>query len=488
MRLGNVWAGSAYGVNASAEEASLSRTDYLRTFAVVTLILLTYRLILMWMLPLADTTEARYGEIAKLTLTHGFWLMPHIDVDTPFFAKPPLSSWAAAVSMYVFGINEFAARLPSLLASMLTAWLALKFAARYQMQRCWLVLPVLASCPLFFISAGAVMTDAIQMSVVTAALYFSWRCIEPEADGRPRNARRYWRLAFWTMVGIGALCKGLADWALIGMPLFAYAMLERRPLAIFRALFDWAGVLLALCIFIPWYLAAEYANPGFLNYFIVGEHFSRFLIPAWKGDRYGNAHVEPLGTIWLFWAAAILPWLGVFLTRVWQLFRGRVAQLEPLERFLWCAILTPLVFFSFAHNIIWTYGLTAIVPFSVMVARWLDRLPTEKMKWVCIAYTVLSMAAILCYPLILSNVSGNSERDLVAVFHREAPAKAALLYRLKPSYSAAFYGGDEIRYQPLQATLATEDYGSALEVVDNAHLGAGKIYFRGTRHSLVSER
>lgn len=487
MSLGNAWAGSAYGVNTAAD-ASLSRSACLRAFAVVTLILLAYRIGLMWMLPLADTTEARYGEIAKLTLTHGFWLMPHIDVHTPFFAKPPLSSWAAAISMYLFGINEFAARLPSLLAAMLTAWLALKFAVRFQVQRRWLVLPVLASCPLFFISAGAVMTDAIQMSVVTAALYFAWRCIEPEADSLTRKERHYWRLAFWLLVGIGALCKGLADWALIGMPLFAYAMLERRPLAIFRALFDWTGVLLALCIFMPWYIAAEYANPGFLNYFIVGEHFSRFLIPAWKGDRYGNAHVEPLGTIWLFWAAAILPWLGVFLTRVWQLFSGRVAQLEPLERFLWCAILTPLVFFTFAHNIIWTYGLTAVVPFSVIVARWLDRLSIEKMKWTVIGYTVLSMVAILCYPLILSNVSGNSERDLVAAFHHEAPAQTALLYRLKPSYSAAFYGGDDIRYQPLQASLSNQDAGSGLEVVENANLGKEKIYFRGTRHSLVSER
>ena len=148
------------------------------------------------------------------------------------------------------------------------------------------------------------MTDAIQMCVVTAALYFAWRVIDPQSDAS-RDARRIWRIAFWSMVGIGALCKGLADWALIGMPLIAYAIAVRKPIALFKQVFDWLGVGVAICIFMPWYIAAEYYNPGFLNYFIVGEHFSRFLIPAWKGDRYGNAHVEALGTIWIFWVCLL---------------------------------------------------------------------------------------------------------------------------------------------------------------------------------------
>ncbi len=65
--------------------------------------------------PLMDTTESRYAEIARKMLETGDWLMPQFDYGIPFWGKPPLSTWLSAASMAVFGVNEFAARLPSLL-------------------------------------------------------------------------------------------------------------------------------------------------------------------------------------------------------------------------------------------------------------------------------------------------------------------------------------------------------------------------------------
>ena len=49
-------------------------------------------------------------------------------------------------------------------------------------------------------------------------------------------------------------------------------------------------------------------NPGFLDYFIVGEHIQRFLVPGWTGDLYGRAHDVPRGGIWLFFLLGALPW------------------------------------------------------------------------------------------------------------------------------------------------------------------------------------
>ena len=59
---------------------------------------------------------------------------------------------------------------------------------------------------------------------------------------------------------------------------------------------------------LPWYLLAERKTPGFLDYFLVGEHWRRFTVPGWDGDRYGNAHLEPRGMIWAFLLQACLPW------------------------------------------------------------------------------------------------------------------------------------------------------------------------------------
>lgn len=482
-------------INQGTGEASSSRSLpalALQVLAGTALLLLIYRVVLMWYLPLADTTEARYGEIARLTVTHGFWLMPHIDLQTPFFAKPPLSTWIAAVSMSVFGLNAFAARLPSLLTAFIGMAVAIAFAQALGVKRRWLVLPVLASCPLFFISAGAVMTDAVQMSIVSAAIYFAWRAMSIDADGLTgKQMRRRWQLAFWTMVGIGALSKGLADWALIGLPLVSYAVLERRPVVMFLRLFNWIGVLIAMCIFIPWYAAAEYYNPGFLNYFIVGEHFSRFLIPGWKGDRYGIAHQQPLGMIWVFWIAAMLPWTGIFLIEL-RRFLTRTRALPAIERFLWCATLAPLVFFTFAHNIIWTYGLTAIVPFSALVARWLDNRSERGLRIAAYALAALSLAAVAAMPSFVRNVNGNSDRDLAAAFHQAAPAGALMIYRVKPIYSPHFYAPGQIVYQP-DAPIAkpANDNLPRFVVVANGDLehatGNWHVLFRGTRHTLIEE-
>lgn len=68
------------------------------------------------------------------------------------------------------------------------------------------------------------------------------------------------------------------------------------------------GALLTAFLAGPWYLLAELKTPGFLDYFIVGEHIRRFLDPGWTGDLYGSAHDQPKGMIWLFWLWASFPW------------------------------------------------------------------------------------------------------------------------------------------------------------------------------------
>lgn len=459
---------------------------YLLLLASVAVLLFLYRLGLMLYLPLADTTEARYGEIARLTVHNGFWLMPHMDVHTPFFAKPPLSTWVSAISMKLFGLDEFAARLPSLLASLLAIGIAMGFASEYKMPRRWLVIPVLATFPLFFISAGAVMTDATQMLVVCAAQYCAWKVFSTD-KGQATHQR--WKLAFWILIGIGMLSKGLATWALIGLPLIAYGCLERRPVQLFRQLFDWRGVLIAACIFVPWYTAAEHYYPGFLDYFIVGEHFKRFLVPGWHGDRYGTAHVHPLGFIWLYWIAAILPWTSVFISEVWQVI-GKRRPTVPLERFLWCATLSPLVFFTFAHNIIWTYGLTALVPFSVLVVRWLENTSPFLQRVTGFSLFALTCAFILFAPVIVYNVNGNSDRNLIAAFKKVAPPNAILVYRTKPEFSSSFYTHGELRTDLAGAkNPSPAEKFIVIDKNDVATLSSSeKLIFTGTRRALVEQQ
>ena len=82
-----------------------------------------------------------------------------------------------------------------------------------------------------------------------------------------------------------------------------------------------------LALALPWYVMAEIRTPGFLQYFIVGEHFLRFVDPGWQGDLYGTAHKRPYGGIWLDWLLATMPW---GLAGLWLFLRpGQDARCGP---------------------------------------------------------------------------------------------------------------------------------------------------------------
>src|SRR5439155_25021422 len=72
---------------------------------------------------LNEPDEGRYSEIAREMLESGDWLVPHFWYE-PHLDKPPFTYWAVAVSMKVFGQNEWAVRLPLALAGLSGVWAA----------------------------------------------------------------------------------------------------------------------------------------------------------------------------------------------------------------------------------------------------------------------------------------------------------------------------------------------------------------------------
>lgn len=61
---------------------------------------------------LFDWDEINFAEAAREMLVTGDWSRPTIGFEA-FWEKPPLFIWLQALSMKIFGVNEFAARLPN---------------------------------------------------------------------------------------------------------------------------------------------------------------------------------------------------------------------------------------------------------------------------------------------------------------------------------------------------------------------------------------
>ncbi len=88
-----------------------------KSYPIYFWMLVFIRGIFNYSLPLMDKTEARYGEIARIMAETSNWVVPHIDYGIPFWAKPPLSTWASALSISLFGTHAFFVRLPYLLVA-----------------------------------------------------------------------------------------------------------------------------------------------------------------------------------------------------------------------------------------------------------------------------------------------------------------------------------------------------------------------------------
>lgn len=410
----------------TAKHLSVSRTLLLVLIAVG-----LARLVTLGAYPLMDTTEARYAEIARKMVELGDWVTPWFDDGVPFWGKPPLSFWLTAASFKLFGINEFAARLPHFLAALLVAWLVWDWLARRSRREAAYAVALLAGSVLYFIAAGAVMTDTALAVGTTLAMRGFWLGLFGDDAARRREP---WLLFLGLAVGL--LAKGPVAVVLVSVPIALWAFATGNVAIAWRGLPWLRGGLLVLALAAPWYVLAELRTPGFLEYFFVGEHWQRFMVAAWQGDFYGSAHAFPHGSIWLFAFAAALPWSLLVPVAALRWRKTPALPLPPAQRqwrlylLLWG--LTPCVFFTFAGNILATYVLPGLPALAVVVSAWLARLPTPRDadRFLTGGLTV-TLTLLLCTMVFFASsgrFDAKTAKGLVAAYEAQRSANEKLIF------------------------------------------------------------
>lgn len=410
------------------------------------LFLLISRIIAMCYVPVNDFSEARYGEIARKMLETGDWVTPQHAYGVPFWAKPPLSTWLSAASMKFFGVNEFAVRLPALFLSIVILALVWSLAKKHSgdvVARFATV--VLAGTLYFFLDAGTVMTDPSLIFCTTLCMVAFWRAV---VDGE-----KFWAYAFFAGLGLGMLAKGPIAVVLVGVPIFLWVLVRKQWLNLWQRLPWFTGTALAVAIALPWYVWAEIRTPGFLDYFIVGEHFNRFLHPGWGGDKYGHAHQQPWGMIWLFAMAGIFPWSipGItWLVRYWRKIPTVYRDQDGWMAYLICFMIGPLLFFTFSSNIIYTYAFPSLAAFALFFTESWNR--TQKsltqLNWL----VPLSVVTGLCFMLVTGvfvfkpELIAKTQKPIAKAWLQQNPAEGTNLIYWADSvaYSAEFYTAGKI--------------------------------------------
>jgi 4-amino-4-deoxy-L-arabinose transferase-like glycosyltransferase len=408
---------------------------YLFSFTLLTLVLAAFTI------PLTDRTEGRYAEIARKMVETGDWVTLYHDYGIPFWGKPPLSTWLSATGMSFFGTNAFAARLPIILVAMVVIWIVMNLAnTRRQEDLSKISALILFTSGLFYLASAAVMTDMVLTLGTTLSMVAYWHAVKE--DGSPA-----WKYLFFVGISIGLLAKGPLTLILVGFPIFVWGFSKLG----FRELwykFPWIkGAILTTAIVAPWYILAEIKTPGFLNYFLLGEHFNRFFVKGWSGDLYGFAHNKPLGFIWIFWVVDTLPWslwfIGILIANIRK---GRKILVKDDGWLFYITLwaLSPLLIFTMAKNIILTYTLPGIPAFALLLGHFLVGSIKESiwMKRAFFASTLVAPGLALVFiTLSYSQPSSvNSEKYLVEAFMKDhTDPNNKLIYFDSHAYSAMFY-------------------------------------------------
>jgi len=306
-------------------------------------LVLGVRLLSLGTYSLQDTTEARYGEISRIMLETQNWVTPQFDYGIPFWGKPPLATWLSAGSFQLFGVNEFAARLPSLFLAIIILIAVYTLAKRQRNSDLALIsCYILASGILFFIAAGAVIMDTALVTGISLAMISFWMAM--------KNETRKWGYLFFIGLSIGLLSKGPLTFVLVGFPIAVWTLWQGNLRQVWQRLPWLSGGVLMLALSLPWYILAELRTPGFIDYFIVGEHWKRFTVTGWQGDLYGSAHAKTRGTIWLYAVLAFLPWslfLPLLFRKKLQLVKKAIADDRSWLVYLSLWAVTPILLFSF---------------------------------------------------------------------------------------------------------------------------------------------
>lgn len=329
-------------------------------FALLVIALLLFRAILNYSIPLMDKTEARYAEISRIMAETNDFITPQIDYNVPFWAKPPLSTWLSAISIKAFGENEFAVRFPYLILNILVLLLIGRYAKEKKLN---FFIPafVLLTIPEFLIHTGVVSTDTALAFCVTLVMISFWEAVKTTNN-------HLWKYLFFIGLGLGMLAKGPIIFILTAPPIFVWMVFFKEYKAVWKN-FNWfLGILLFAIIAVPWYYLAELKTPGFIDYFIVGEHFKRFFDSSWQGDKYGFPKSQPIGMIWLFLIAFAIPWILFVIQKVWQKKFTILKDKWVLFLILWL-LWTP-GFFTVSKSLIHPYIMPVMVPIALLITYW----------------------------------------------------------------------------------------------------------------------
>lgn len=316
---------------------------------------------------LVGADEPRYAQVAREMLARHDWITPTLG-GKPWLEKPPLYYWQAMLAYSIFGVSDWAARIPSAIDATLMVVAIYFFLKRFRpgFQLDGALMSASAAGVVGFARAASTDMPLAVMFTIALLAWYAW--YESESRG--------YLAAFYFFLALGMLAKGPVAPLLAGLIVVLFAAAKRDGGLLWRTLWI-PGVLLFGAVALPWHIAVQIKNPDFFRVFILEHNVARF------GTNLYH-HPEPFWYYVPVVLIALTPWTVFVLAalaetiRVWWTERKEMFGPEDaLNVFLVIWLVVPAVFFSLSHSKLPGYIVPALPAGTVLLAEYVRRRVTD---------------------------------------------------------------------------------------------------------------
>jgi 4-amino-4-deoxy-L-arabinose transferase-like glycosyltransferase len=345
-----------------------------------------------------DDVDAVQAQIARNMLQSGDWVIARLD-GVPYLEKSPLIYWLMAGSYRIFGVHDWAARIPIALAAVLLAWVTYRYGRwAFGSRAGYYAGLVVVTCVGLFLFTRVLIPD-VALTLTTCLAFWSFqRAIDPD-ETNPR----LWAAVLAASLGVGVMLKALIAVVILGGGAFVYLALTRQLFLkeTWSRLHILSGALIFLAIAAPWHVIATLRMPPYLNFtmhsgpgeyrgffwfFFMNEHVLRFLNLRYPRDY----NTVPRFAFWALHLVWLFPW-SIYLPAVLRE-NFRPADRAGRTRLLalcWIGFL--LVFFTFSTT--QEYYSMPVYPALALLLG--SAMATED-SWIRVGTRVLGVITALC--------------------------------------------------------------------------------------------
>ncbi len=349
---------------------------------------------------LMDDVDAVQAQIARNMLDSGDWVTARLN-GIAYLEKAPLKYWMIAISYAIFGVSDWAARIPIVIGTVALCWLTARMGAWAFSARAGLYAGLaLSTCVGLFLFTRILIPDVILTATIALSMWAFLRLLEE--DGWQ------WPVVFWASQGVGFLLKGLIAMLFPIGAVIVYFTIS-HGWAQWKRMRPATGALLTLAITLPWVALATLRNPphfdftmrsapgeyhGFFWFFFLNEHLFRFLNMRHPRDY----NTVPRVLFWAFHLLWLFPWSG-FLPGIFRADglseRGRRMRLLAL---CWTGFL--LTFFTFSTTQEY-YSMPCYPALALLLGSAMDRDGAWMRAGARIAGSIAAVAAMVLFALFV---------------------------------------------------------------------------------------